>query len=391
MTTSDIRQPRTYRVLLSGAPCSGKTTILKQLQEELYESHENLRVIIIPEAVSLVLQSMDKESLRKSTFDMRAKGIFVKSIIRMQIGMEDTYERMAVDMEDLPDERDRGDTLIVFDRGLGDGLGFCQKEHWHECAREVGVIYNANTFREGNKEPYDKIVLLETPARLKHLQYAEESAATSTFNRAKALDAEDNIKAVYDVNGTNPLVKHVKARHNFQTKKDEVLQIVRSLIDGSECESNGDSHEDKDEYWGDDEEHDWGDRSGENRDDPDQADKREPSLQEQPKLQEQNEDVSMMEGMACLSGKEVQEEQQQQLLSGKEVQEEQEQQLMGQQFSVPHSPAVVCQDWVGDMALRGVSMVATHRASISERYRFVLWAKRYTREAKDGIKLFCTT
>ena len=121
-----IHKNRTYKFVLTGGPCGGKTTAMARLQGFLKE--RGFRVFIVPEAATMLL-------LNGATFDDFSKPkcpmAFQQYVIRTQMSLEDSTENYA---------RATGeDSVILCDRGTMDGSAYMSEENFEMLLADVGI------------------------------------------------------------------------------------------------------------------------------------------------------------------------------------------------------------------------------------------------------------
>ena len=121
-----IHTNRTFKFVLTGGPCGGKTTAMARLQGFLKE--RGFRVFIVPEAATMLL-------LNGATFDdfsnPKCPMAFQQFVIKTQISLEDSTENYA---------RTTGqDSVILCDRGTMDGSAYMSEEDFETLLAEVGT------------------------------------------------------------------------------------------------------------------------------------------------------------------------------------------------------------------------------------------------------------
>ena len=106
LLTTDIQ--KIYKFVLTGGPCSGKTTALERLQ--VFLSERGFRVFVAPEAATMLFingASVNDFSRPESAF------AFQQFVINSQMTLEDSLHNYASSLSQ--------DTVILCDRGVMDG------------------------------------------------------------------------------------------------------------------------------------------------------------------------------------------------------------------------------------------------------------------------------
>lgn len=121
---------RVYKFVLTGGPCSGKTTALERLQVFLRE--RGFRVLVAPEVATLLFThgaSIDDFANPESAF------AFQQFVINGQLALEDSLVTYA---KTLP-----ADTVVLCDRGVLDGSAYVDGDTWQKIldyANQVSTV-----------------------------------------------------------------------------------------------------------------------------------------------------------------------------------------------------------------------------------------------------------
>lgn len=158
------------RVVLTGGPCAGKTTVLKVLQQEFAG-----QALVVPEVATMLLEGGFPVPGKDVEWSPEWQAAFQKAIATVQISMENAYELKA---------QEKGIEVLVCDRGLLDGAAytpggvevFCKiygVNHAEALARYAAVLH-LESLAVGDPELYGKtnnasrFEDLEEAARLEH-------------------------------------------------------------------------------------------------------------------------------------------------------------------------------------------------------------------------------
>ncbi|KAK3254104.1 hypothetical protein CYMTET_36666 [Cymbomonas tetramitiformis] len=138
----------TYRVVLTGGPCAGKSTALSMLRDRL----RNLgwTVVTAPENATLLFTAIGGFDARWA--EQEEKLAQMQAIfLRAQIAMEDNLLALA--------KMKGGKVVLLCDRGALDGRMFLEDRAWESAVQQCGV-----TEAELRDQRYDMIVHMVTAA-----------------------------------------------------------------------------------------------------------------------------------------------------------------------------------------------------------------------------------
>jgi CYTH domain-containing protein/predicted ATPase len=199
------------KVVLTGGPCSGKTTILPILKERFEEL--GWRVLVAPEAPTILLSTgfACDRSNDKQSYD------FQTSLIHLQWTLEEAMDKAA--------RHTTQRTLIIYDRGLMDGQAFCSRQVWDK------IVYNNNLSEIKNH--YDLVVFLESAATNAKESYttSNNKARKETVEEAAALDSKIAGAWIYHRH-----FKYVKCQRFFCDKTEEVFQHIFNAVNDQPIE-----------------------------------------------------------------------------------------------------------------------------------------------------------
>lgn len=115
------------RILLTGGPCAGKTTAMAAISQDLAQL--GYKVLVVPEAATLIMKG--GAMIVSSSFTEQQGLLFQKALMRLQIGLEDTFLEIGQMVENQP-------VVILIDRGLLDGSAYVSAENWQALLDDMG-------------------------------------------------------------------------------------------------------------------------------------------------------------------------------------------------------------------------------------------------------------
>ncbi len=155
---------RIPRIVLTGGPCSGKSTLMEILQKEF-----GARLHCVPEVASIVIAQVGVKPPVGDPVGMRK---FQRTIYRVQRGFETISDLQAI--------RD-GKEALLLDRGTVDGAAYMEGG--------LGELERVcRTEREHEYSQYDLVICLETPPKKVYKAHSRNNPARGeTYEQAATL------------------------------------------------------------------------------------------------------------------------------------------------------------------------------------------------------------
>lgn len=192
---------RLPRVVLTGGPCSGKTTVLEAIRQELGD-----KVHCVPEVASILIGQVGL----KPPADALAMARFQRTLGSVQTLFEDASEQQALD---------DGKKLVVLDRGLLDNAAYL-KGGKGEFESVFGMSVGAAAKR------YDLVMVLEVPPESVYREHAGNNPARSEpFAHAAELGLR--IKQAWETHPRHALIPN---GDGMAQKTEDVLRKLVALL-----------------------------------------------------------------------------------------------------------------------------------------------------------------
>lgn len=199
-----------HKIALTGGPGGGKTTALPLLTKHFTD--KGFKVYTVPEVATLMhMNGVDLgHKVRTTPYDLE------HSVVRMQLAMEDGFNKLA-----LSD----GKSLIICDRGAGDFKAYCPAEMWDRLLADFGLTQDSVYNR------YDAVVHLTTAAIGAEAFFTNENnpARNCTPGMARHLDR----KTLEAWNGHTNLIE-VDNTTDFAGKIRRAVEFIERAIEGHE-------------------------------------------------------------------------------------------------------------------------------------------------------------
>jgi predicted ATPase len=194
------------KIVLTGGPCSGKTTVLQALKEEFYD-----QIMIVPEVATILLEGGFPIPGKHLEWSEDWQAAFQSAILPLQKSMEDAYAIMAAD---------NSCELIVCDRGVLDGAAYTPGGVDEFCKR-----YGVDAIELQNR--YTAVIHLESLATADPEKYGK----TGNESRFEPIErAQELEKATRSVWGAHTRHLVIGGRRGIDGKINEVIEVVKLLL-----------------------------------------------------------------------------------------------------------------------------------------------------------------
>jgi len=197
-------------IVLTGGPCSGKSSSLAYLTERL--SDHGFMVFVIPETATLIsTNGIDRRKMdRQSQLVM-----YEEAILDMQLSFEETYTRA---INRIFPERKK---VILLDRGVMDIKAFVSKDDFGQMLRRKGL-------KEINlRDRYHGVIHLVTAAEGAQELYTAENngARIETPEEAVGID-----RAIRESWLGHPRFKVIDSRADFDDKIRRTFEAIAQFL-----------------------------------------------------------------------------------------------------------------------------------------------------------------
>eukprot|EP00756_Hemistasia_phaeocysticola_P031018 Hpha_TRINITY_DN16326_c1_g3::TRINITY_DN16326_c1_g3_i1::g.60210::m.60210 len=205
-------RPIVHRVVMTGGPCGGKSSGMHKLKSMLEE--QGLGVYVAPEAATLLLGN-GADAIFRAPDNRRDACLyaFQKTILLTQIGLEDSFIRLAKSVGKP--------AVLLCDRGVLDGKAYADPEMWQNLLAECGMS-EADLFRR-----YDAVVHMVTAADGAEDCYGSENNSARTETAQQARDVDEKLRSCY---GGHPAVHLIDNSTGFQEKVERAVQPIMQLV-----------------------------------------------------------------------------------------------------------------------------------------------------------------
>ncbi len=197
-------------VVLTGGPCSGKTSSMAYLAERL--SDYGYMVFIIPETATLITNNgIDRRKMDRP----KQVILYEEAILDMQLAFEETYLRAVRQI--FPERK----KILLLDRGVMDIKAFMPPEDFRRMLRKKGL--SEMTLRDR----YHGVVHLVTAAEGAREHYTGEnnSARLETAEEAVVID-----RRIQESWLGHPRFKIIDNRTDFQSKMRRTFSAISQIL-----------------------------------------------------------------------------------------------------------------------------------------------------------------
>lgn len=197
------------KIVLTGGPCSGKTTGIAHVVARLASC--GVRPYIVPETATISYLSTGRP-------DPADFWRYQSHLIRLQIDVEDHFERIA----EMNAKRDGKRPILVCDRGILDCKAFCPPDMWGLACEEAGV--NESQILAAR---YSGVVHLVTSAESAPWAYTLANNAARTESAEEAVESDRRLRTAW-MGHPNGL-KVVRGDADFEKKIEEAANAVAGI------------------------------------------------------------------------------------------------------------------------------------------------------------------
>ncbi len=197
-------------IVLTGGPCSGKSSSLAYLTEKL--SDHGFMVFVIPETATLITNNgIDRRKMDRQ----RQVVLYEEAILDMQLAFEETYAKAVSRI--FPERR----KIILLDRGVMDIKAFVPKADFEQMLKRKGL-------KEINlRDRYNGVIHLVTAAE------GAEEFYTGTNNGARIETLEEALGIDRSIRESwlgHPHFKLIDNRTDFEGKIKRTFEAIMQLL-----------------------------------------------------------------------------------------------------------------------------------------------------------------
>jgi len=162
-------EPKLPKIVLTGGPCSGKSTLMREIMEKYGD-----RVHCVPEVATILIAQV---GILPDAKDEAHNARFQKILYRVQRSFEEAAELQAI--------KD-GKQVIILDRGTLDAVAYFEGEINEQRQALFSIATGVNVRDELKR--YDQVIYLAPPSReVYEAQRTNNAARLETFEQAMKL------------------------------------------------------------------------------------------------------------------------------------------------------------------------------------------------------------
>lgn len=196
-----------HKIVLTGGPCAGKTTMMNRIVSEF--SERGFKVIVCPEgATELIPNGIIPGQNGISMED------YQYIILQKQLDKEALYQDIA---QRMSDEK----VLILYDRGLMDGQCYVTPEFFTKVLDHFGLDGSSVMGR------YDAIIHLTSAAKGGESLYTTDNNAARSEGVQLACELDDKVLSAWM---GHPHLRVVDNAENFEDKIQSAMREVYSVL-----------------------------------------------------------------------------------------------------------------------------------------------------------------
>lgn len=199
-----------HKIVITGGPCAGKTTVLSRLTEVF--SERGYKVLVVPEGATELIPNGVIPGMKGMSMEK-----FQEVILRKQLDKEELYDVMAENLSES-----YAQILILFDRGLMDGQAYVSQEAFDK-ALDHFMLSRSEAFGR-----YDGVLHLVSAAMAedpKLYTTANNAARFETAEQARELDGRTLAAWV-----GHPHLRAIQPQENFEDKLNATIKEVCAIL-----------------------------------------------------------------------------------------------------------------------------------------------------------------
>ena len=199
------------RIVLTGGPCAGKTTILSKIERDLLE--KGYKVFIVRESATELING-------GITPHQSGVGMlnFQKLILYYQYQKEEIYNSAVLDTKD-------SDIVIIYDRGILDNKAYINELEFNDLLYDLSLQVGKRINEKTILDRYDMVIHLVTSAYGSEYSLENNKARYENKNEAILLDKKTLLSWIVHDN-----LQIVDNYENFNDKVNKVLSLVYGCI-----------------------------------------------------------------------------------------------------------------------------------------------------------------
>lgn len=201
------------RIVLTGGPCAGKTTVLSRIEQDLRE--KGYKVFVVGEsATELINGGITPFADGLGLFN------FQKMILLYQYQKEEIYNKAAMVSND-------DNIVIIYDRGILDNKAYITDAEFEMILEDLSLFVGNKINENDLVSRYDMVIHLVTSA-------SGKKGYTLDNNKARYESEEEAI--LLDKRTMNSWIMHsnlhiVNSTDNFNDKVLNVLSLIHNCLD----------------------------------------------------------------------------------------------------------------------------------------------------------------
>ncbi len=190
------------KIVLTGGPCSGKTSVVERLAAEFYNGNRD--VFICPE----------------SAYEVIADGASREDYLSFETLVAKKQLQNEAEILEKAERSDKEEVVIFYDRAVTDCFSYVDDKK--KLSENIGINIIDSWAR------YDALIVLQTAPKDKYV-----STACRIENYEQAVDSEQNL---LDVTVGHSHLRYVKNHNDFEEKYRAVKAEIDSILSGYEIE-----------------------------------------------------------------------------------------------------------------------------------------------------------
>ncbi|MBQ7961521.1 MAG: ATP-binding protein [Clostridia bacterium] len=194
-----------YKIALTGGPCAGKTSALKEIS--VFLNNKGYETVIVPETATELINS----GITSSKIGQRN---FQKNLLELQIKKEQIYLNCAGQLSE--------NAVVIFDRGCLDGKAYLNDSEYDSILEELQLN------EKDILSFYDAVIFLDSAAM------SDDKLYSVTDNNPARIETEEEARIINirtrEVWKNHKSLIIIETENDFQEKILKILSVIENLI-----------------------------------------------------------------------------------------------------------------------------------------------------------------
>lgn len=208
LVSNEEKSRQTYRIVITGGPCAGKTTAISRIQDEFASKGYNV-ILVSETATDLIMSGI-------APWTVSSGDTFQKILMKLQLEKEALFIGASEKL------KNGGKVLIVFDRGVMDGCAYMTSREAFDAA-----LMSHGLTEEAAKARYDAVFHLVTAAKGAREFYTLSNNAARTETAEEAIEIDERTVSAWC---GHPELHVIGNDYGFEEKINRLIAEISEVL-----------------------------------------------------------------------------------------------------------------------------------------------------------------